>query len=39
MAVSTAKAIWDYLRTKASGLNSFYHDDRHGDRVSAGCKF
>lgn len=39
MSGSTAKAIWDHLRTKVSGLNTFYHDDRHGDRVSAGCKF
>jgi hypothetical protein len=39
MSGTTAKAIWDYLRAQVSGPNKFYHDDRHGDRVGAGCEF
>ena len=33
MSGITVKAIWDYLRAQISGLNKFYHDDQHGDRV------
>jgi hypothetical protein len=36
MSVTTAKAIWDYLRVQISGRNKFYYDDQHGDRVRSG---
>jgi hypothetical protein len=38
MSATTAKAIWNYLRTQISGRNKFYHDDKHGDRVGTSCE-
>lgn len=39
MSRTTVKAIWDHLHTQILGLNKFYHDDKHGDRVGTSYKF